>query len=273
MYAILTLAVSMMLTTLMMGVASQHHDLATLYQSRTRWLQVQAMAESIQQYHAEKSVHPASIAALSATTGFHQTRSLTNAWQGYGLSPTINDGYWEFKRAVFISNDPSKGVDATTYLTNNRCGTGDYATAQSWCGAPTGKWFRSETREQYNEQISTQRVRIGRVMQKMATYYNNNQKFPNKNKSDVTLLDNSISTLAALAGFTGTAQTCGGATSSTYQFMGIPIDCADMFDLWGNAIGYQFINNKHIVVTSETPIYNNSGMRVIVAADFDTSNY
>lgn len=273
MYAILTLAVSIMLATFMTGVTRQNYELAALYQSRTQWLQVQTLAENIQQYYNEKTVFPATITALSESTGFHHTRSLTNAWQGYAVSPTITDSVWQFQRAVFFSNDPSKGVNAAAYLANNQCGTGGYATAQSWCGASTGKWFRSETREQHNEKISTQRIRMGRVLQKIADYYSVNQKFPDKDKSDVILTNDSIAEIATLAGFNGTAKTCGGSNSSTYEFMGIPIDCADMFDIWGNAIGYQFINAKHIVLVSETPIYNNIGTRIIVAADFDTTNF
>lgn len=271
MYAIFTLAVSIMLATFMMGVASQHHDLAAMYQSRAKWLQVKAIAENIQQYYNENSAFPSNIETLSASVGFRQTRSLTNAWQGYALSPTIADSAWQFQRAVFFSNDPSKGVDATAYLAINTCGTGNATSAQSWCGAATGKWFRSETREQFNEKISTQRVRMGRVLQKFADYYSATQKFPNKDKSDATLIDNSVLKISALSGFNGNATSCGAGNSSTYQFMGVPIDCADMFDIWGNAIGYQFINAKHIVLISETPIYNNSGTRIIVASDFDNT--
>ena len=272
MYALLTLVVSVMLSTFMMGVANQHHDLAAMYQSRSKWLQVQAMAENIQQYRNEKITYPASVQALSATPGFYHARSLTNAWQGYALSPVITDSMWQFQRAVFFNQDPTKGVNATSFLANNTCGTGNSSSAQSWCGAATGQWFRSESREQYNEQLSTQRLRMSHVLQKMADYYSKNQKFPNKTQSGVSLVGNSIQKLASLAGFTGTASACGGSNSSTYQYMGIPIDCADMFDIWGNAIGYQFMNDKQILLVSETPIYNNSGTRIIVASDFDNSN-
>lgn len=271
MYAILTLAVSIMLATFVTGVANQNHDLASMYQSRTKWLQTQTMAENIQQYHNEHSEYPVTLAALSAAPGFQQTRSLNDSWQGYAISPTITDNAWQFQRAVFFSNDPSKGVDANAYLTNNTCGTGDYATAQSWCGARTGQWFRSETREQYNQKITAQRVRMSYVMQKIADYYSANQSFPAKDKTNTALIDDSIHTLAELSGFIGTANTCGNTTSSTFEFMGIPIDCADMFDIWGRAIGFQYINSKHIVLISETPIYNNDGTRILVAADFDNT--
>ena len=267
MYALLALTVSIMLATFMTGVASQHRELAEMYQSRIKSLKAIAMAENIQQYFIETSVFPATIATLSASSGFQHTQSLTDSWQGYGLSPTITDTVWSFKRAVFFSNDPSKGVNAASYLTTNACGTGSYATATSWCGAATGQWFRTETREHFNEKISTQRVRMGRVLQRFADYYNANQKFPDKNESAVALGANSISSLNTLAGYGSGAVACTG----TFSYMGVPIDCADMFDLWGGVIGYQFITSKHIVLISETPLYNNSDTRVIVAADFDNS--
>ena len=272
MYAILALAVSIMLATFMTGVAKQHHDLTALYQSRSKSIKTQTMAENIQQYRNEKNAYPASIDALSATPGFQHVQSLTDAWQGYDVSDPdfpITDSVWQFQRAVFFSNDPSKGVNATAYLADNKCGSGTNRTALSWCGARTGQWFRSETREQYNAQISTQRIRMGHVLQKIADYYSANQKFPDKDKSNNSLTNDSIHKLTELAGYSGSATECTG----TYQFMGTPIDCADMFDLWGKVIGYQYMDSKHIILISETPIFNADSppQRIIVAADFDNT--
>lgn len=267
MYAVMALAVSFLLATLMGGVASQNHDLATLYQSRTKNMQVVAMAENIEQYFLEKAVFPASIPALSATRGFEHSRALVDNWQGYAVSPTIADSVWQFNRAVLFSNDPSKGVNVASYLASNSCGAGGYDTATSWCGAATGRWFRRETRERYNEQISTQRARMSRLLQKFTDYYNTNGKFPDKDSGGTALGLNSISNIAALAAFGGSAGSCSG----TFTYMGVPIDCGDMYDVWGRVIGYQFVSSKHVLVISETPIFNNSGNRVVVAADFDNS--
>lgn len=267
MIALMALAMSILLATLMGGVASQNRDLAQLYQSRTKYMQIVTLSENVEQYFIEKAAFPNTIADLTTTVGFEHSRSLTDNWQGYAVSPAITDSVWQFNRAVLFSNDPSKGIDPASYLASNSCGAGGYDTATSWCGAATGRWFRRETRERYNEQITTQRARMNRFLQKFADFYNTNHKFPDTDAAGTALASNSINTIAALATFGGTAGSCGG----TYTYMGMPVDCGDMYDLWGQAVGYQFISAKHIILVSETPIYNNLGNRVIVAADFDNS--
>lgn len=267
MYPIMVLLLAIWLSMLMEGVAGQNHDLATLYQTRTKYMQVVSMAENIEQFYLEKATFPPSIPALAATTGFEHSRALADNWQGYAVSPTITDSVWQFNRAVLFSNDPSKGVNVASYLASNACGAGGYDTATSWCGAATGRWFRRETRERYNEQISTQRARMSRLLQKFTDYYNTNGKFPDKDSGGTALGLNSISNIAALAAFGGSAGSCSG----TYTYLGVPIDCGDMYDVWGRVIGYQFVSSKHVLVISETPIFNNSGNRVVVAADFDNS--
>lgn len=267
MYPVLILAISIMLTTLMNGVMGQNRDLVGLYRSRLVTMQTIAMAENIEQFYLEKVAFPATIDALGSTAGFEHSRSLKNAWQGYAVSPTISDGVWQFSRAVLISNDPSRGIDAAAYLGANACGVGGYDTATSWCGSPKGQWFRRESRERYNDQMATQRVRMVRVLQKLTDYYNKAGKFPDKDSGGSALAANSINALSTLGGFAGAADTCSG----TYTYMGVPIDCGDMYDLWGNAIGYQFVGAKHIVLISETPILNDSGDRVLVAVDHDNS--
>ena len=267
MYPVIVVVISVLLATIATEVAGRHWDLARAYQSRAKYMQMTALAENVESYSLETGTLPASIAALSAAQGFEQTRSVVDNWQGYAVSPVLNDGVWQFQRAVLFSNDPSKGVDGATYLATNACGTGGYDTALGWCGASTSRWYRKETRERYNMDIMTQRARMSRVLQKLADFYNTNAKFPDKDASNNPLATGSINALRTLAGYGGTANTCTG----TFTYMGVPVDCGDMFDLWGGPVGYQFISNKHIVLVSESPIFNSSGNRVAVGADFDNS--
>lgn len=267
MYAVLVLVLGIMLSTMVSGIAGQNWDLSKRYQARTKQLKVINLAENLEQFYIENTGYPASLAVLNAMPGYTQTQSMTDNWQGYGVSPAINDGVWLFNRMVLVSNDPSKGVSAAAYMTANSCGTGGYDTATSWCGAATGSWYRRDSRDFYNSQISTQRVRMGRLLQKLANYYNANSKFPTVNALGNPLAADSVQTIASLAAYAGTSATCSG----TFTYQGIPIDCGDMFDQWGRTVSYQFVTKKHIVVISETPIFNNSGTRVVVAADFDNT--
>jgi len=264
-------ALSILLGTMVSTVSGTYNNLVDMYKSRTQYMRATAMSEALEQFYTENGAFPASIATLGTASGFQQTRSLTDSWQGYGVSPAISDGTWQFTRMVFLSNDLSKGIDATAYLSANSCGAGGYATASSWCGSATGKWFRRETRENFTNQMGTQRVRMGRLLQKLGDFYNTYGKFPEKD-SGGNFATNDIRTIASLVGFGGTAATCSGTfVYSLTASLGVPVDCGDMYDLWGQPVGYQFISTKHIVLVSEPPIFNASGNRVVIAADFDNS--
>jgi len=267
MYPVLVLVLAIWMLTLMDGVADQNRALSKLYQSHTRHAQIIGLAENLEQFSSETGAFPVSISGLSASVGFEHARGYAENWQGFAVSPQLNDGVWRYHRAVLFSNDPSRGVTPTVYLAANACGTGGYDVAASWCGAKGSKWFRRETRERFNDQIVTQRVRMGRMLQKLADYYNSNGAFPNLDNLGLALAADSSTALRTLAGYAGTSQTCTG----TFHYMGVPVDCGDMFDLWGAPIGYQFVSDKRVLLVSETPLYNASGNRIVVAAEYDYS--
>lgn len=255
------------MATLMDGVVGQNRDLGQMYQSRLRQMQLVLLAENLEQYFRETGSMPATVSALGSTGGFEHARGLTHNWQGYAVSPTLTDSVWQYKRAVLFSNDPTDGTTAAAYLAANACGSGGYDTASSWCGSKASQWYRQETRERFAGQIATQRARMSRLAQKLADYYNANGKYPDRDASNVALAADSINALATLAGCATAANACSG----TFTYMTVPIDCGDMADMWGGTIGYQFASSTHVVLISETPIYDSTGTRLIVAVDLDNS--
>lgn len=265
MYPILVLALAIWFTTIMDSLTIQNRELASRYRSWSKQQQLVGIAENIEQFYQEHGDFPASLTTLAAATGFEQVRGLADAWQTYAISPTLSDGVWQFSRAALFSQDPSRGTTSAQYLATNACGTGSFDTATSWCGSRDSRWYRRETRERYNDEIMTQRVRMMRTLQKFADYYNSNTSFPATDHLNAALGVGSITALATLAGYAGTATGCTGA----YVYHGVPIDCADMYDLWGNAVGYQFESAKRVILVSETPIVNHSGNRVVVASEYD----
>ncbi|TRZ66927.1 MAG: hypothetical protein D4S02_05975 [Rhodocyclaceae bacterium] len=267
MYPAFIIAVGIWMAAILDGIVAQNRDLAQMYESRLKQLQLVQLAENLEQYIRERGATPASVAALSASAGFEHTRALADNWQGYAVSPTLTDSVWQYSRMVLFSNDPKGGTAVAAYLAANACGSGGYDTASSWCGAKSSQWYRRETKERYTEQLSTQRARMNRLAQKLADYYSNNGKYPDQNAAAVALTTDSIQSLASLAGYAGSARACGG----TFAHMGVPVDCADMFDLWGGPVGYQFVSSKGVVLIAESPIFNSSGGRVVVAVDLDNS--
>lgn len=245
------------------GIRDQYEYLYSLVSAQTRQRDMITLAEGLEMYYTERHAFPASLAALAATSGFEYVKSSFNLWQGYAVSPSLMDGVWTFTRAVAYSVGLNDGTTAASYLATNYCGSGGYDSAASWCGSSKGRWYRKETREQVTDQITTQRVRLNRLTQKLANFYSANQKYPDVDAANIALGANSITSLATLAGYAGGASNCSGQ----YQYQGVPIDCADMFDLWGGAIGYQFVSGQHVILVSETPIFNAAGNRVVIAAD------
>lgn len=258
------MALMLWAATIADDIREQHDRLAEVYQAKQKMRDITRVAEAIERYYWENNALPASLNALAATAGFQDVASSLNTWQGYGVSPSITDGTWTFQRAVAFTFDPSKGGTVASYLAQNACGANGYATeAGSWCGTKTSLWFVKDTRHQLNERIVTERVHLNRLSQKFADFYNKNGKYPDRDAANVTLAAGSITSLASLVGYTGTAKACTGQ----YQYLGIPIDCSDLFDSWGGAIGYQFEGTNHIILVSEPPIFNSSGTRVVIAAD------
>lgn len=267
MYPVLVIALSVMLALLMDGVAFEHRDLAKKYQSRVRSMNIKALAENIAQYSLENSTPPSDVSLLAGSAGFEHSRGSFDNWQHYAVSPTLNDGVWQFSRSVLFSVSPIDGTTPASYLASNACGTGSFDTAISWCGGKNSSWFRSESRELFNDQLATQRARMARTLQKFSDHYNAKGIFPNKDQLGTAFATNSVTTLAALVGYGGDALSCSG----TFNYSGVPIDCGDLFSQWGQPIGYQFLSNKHVLLTSETPILNADTKPVAVGVGYDFS--
>lgn len=264
MYVAAVIAVAILVGFLSDHVSDQFDRLSTAYFSKAKVQQMVRLSEAVAEYAQNYRTLPASLAALASTPGYEYTAGLMNNWQGYGVSGNLADSMWTFRRAVLFTNDPVRGTTAASYLGANSCGTGGFnAATNAWCGTTNSMWYRIETRESFNDQLATEQGRLHRLDQKFANYYNKNGAYPSVDAGNVALAADSITSLAALVGYSGTAGSCTGQ----YQYLGIPIDCGDMFNQWGNKIAYQFVSNSHIILVSETPILNSSGVPILVAND------
>jgi len=248
------------------GSAQTYRTVGQAYRELVKENQVQEMASAVAQFQRETGAYPATLNALVTTTGKEHLRSSVDAWQGYTVSGTLNDGVWQYRRSALYMRNPIDGLSATDYFAVNTCGTGNATTASSWCGQANSKWYREETRLDYNSQLSQQRARMNMLLQKLASYYNSAQVLPDKAFSGATLSANSITRISALVNYTGAANNCTG----TFVYMNaVPIACEDMYDIWGNPVGYQFISNKRVIIVSESPLINATGVPVRVAAELD----
>lgn len=266
MLPLLFIALGIWLTNIFDGAAQTSRSVAVTYRTMVKENQVREMAAGVAEYYRDTGTYPASLDALANAPGRQHLRSSLDNWQGYALSGNISDTVWRFRRAATFMRDPSDGTTAATYLATNRCGAGSATTATSWCGSDDAKWFREESRLTYNDQIARQRTRLNMVLQKIATHYNATQSLPNLTFGGAALANDSITRMAALVNYTGFANNC---TGNFVWEASIPLECEDLFDLWGGHVGYQFINNKRIILVSESPITNAAGVPIRIAATLD----
>lgn len=260
----LVVALVMFLVTVFTNVGDGFDQTAMTYSLRSKENDMVAIAEALELYAREKGTMPPSLAALASTPGYEYLGARFDNWQGFATSPVLNDGTWQFSRTVVYTFDRTDGETDASYLAKNTCGSNSFQTETgSWCGSDNSRFYVVDTRKYIKPQLTTARIKLTRLSQKFADYYNSNGAYPSVDSTNVPLATSSITSMAALAGFAGTAKNCSG----TYQYQGIPIDCNDMFDLWGGRIGYQFEGPGHVIFVSEPPIFNAAGGRVIVAVD------
>lgn len=264
MLPVFVIAIMIWLTTLWGGLGDQSRQLANNYDLRQKERDIIEVAEAMELYFQEFKQLPADLNTLATTPGYEYVASSLNNWQDYSRSSNLTDGTWTFQRAAAYTFDRSRGDTTTSYLASNACGTNSFSTEQgSWCGAQNSRWHVLDTREKIPVLITAQRLRMGFLSQKFADYFNANGNYPNSDSSNVPFAASSIASLASLVGYAGSASNCTG----NYQYKGIPLDCGDLFDLWGGAVGYQFENNGHVIFVSEPPIRDGSGNKLVIAVD------
>lgn len=260
----LVVALMLALIATLTSVREGFDRTATTYSLRAKEDDMVTIAEALELYAREKGAMPPSLAALAATPGYEYLGTRYDNWQGYAISPVLNDGTWQFTRTVVYTFDRSNGMTDAEYLAKNTCGSNAFAVETGrWCGDDNSRYYVVDSRKYYKPQLTTARIKLTRLSQKFADYYNSNSAYPSVDASGSPLGVSSITSMAALAGYSGNAKNCSG----TYQYQGIPIDCNDMFDLWGGRVGYQFEGPGHVIFVSEPPIFNAAGARVVVAVD------
>ncbi|MEL5920659.1 hypothetical protein [Stenotrophomonas maltophilia] len=242
-----------------MALIGNERDATEYTRKENRLDQQHQIAQGIDVFVQLNGRPPVDLEELTGTPGLEHLRTARNAWQRYETSGQLVDGTWQFQRAAAWTAVREDG--GVSYRNENRCGSGNVATSASWCGATDGDWYRYETRETYNEQMSQQRARMTRTLQLFADYWSTHQAFPFRGNDGGVLGAGGQRSLASLAGFSGTAGNCGGV----YVWAGIPLDCGALFDHWGRPVKYQYQSPLLMVLSTETPFLAANGRPVVIA--------
>lgn len=249
------------------GTVAQQDALIEWYGNQQRALQVRVLATDLNQQIRETGTAPADLATFASQPGYeHQRLAINTPWQDYAVSSTLNDGNWQYPRVTVFSQQAGTAVTTTQYLdaSHNACGSTAFDNVATWCGSKNSYWWRFDLKDEYARQISVEKAAQQRLLQKFASYYakvsNNQQVFPNPGGSGVKLTD-------LIVGYSQTAATCTGQ----YQWQGVPLDCSDLYSVWGTPRVYNYLSEDFIAILATAPFKNSAGEDVHIASQLDAT--
>lgn len=259
MYAPYIAALFMLLGTVLSSLTLQTEQRTVAMRALRVQGEQSQIAQALVRYREETGQMPVSLDQLVSHDGYEYLASYRNVWQAYALSGTLSDGTWQFQRAAtwHIADGDSPGV----YANANGCGSGSVYEAVSWCGRRDGVWYRLESKEAFADEIAQEKRRQRRTLQMLSDYWSAKQDFPNSSAGGAVPVGQ-MQSLPALVGYSGTANQCRGV----HVWMGLPLDCAALFDVWGNPVGYQYQDSRYVILASEAPFARADGQRLIVAS-------
>lgn len=185
--------------------------------------------EAVEQYYRTNNIYPASLSALAATPGYEYIKRLAASptVYGYRVATGISDGTNTFSRAAVFQLNSKIGETSASYASGtNTCGTGNFDTAESWCGAKSSPWVRHESRTVFISQIAEHYERIYKIYNKISVMYP-------PATTVYPAMTPSTDYLVNLVGYTGSAASCSG----TFRLWdGVELDCTDLFSPWGTPV-------------------------------------
>lgn len=131
-----------------------------------------------------------------------------------------------------------------TKADSNKCGTGDFSSAQTWCGDSKSLWAKLESHTGHYELIQSEQQRLYRLSRKFYRYYEETGSF-NEFNAGANALANVLDYNSPVS-----PANCTGV----YFFKDIPLGCQDLFNGWGQAIYLHKVSDNHIVLTNSLGI-------------------
>lgn len=258
------------LQTTLLFIAGKQEELNTAYDIQAREDSIYQLASATNSYYLEIGTYPASFTALAATSGYEHLRNTSRPHQYLATATNIDDGVFKFNRISVFTQDPyGRPLTSANYLlaANNTCGTGTFAAGADWCGSETTQWWKHETRDNIQSELALERKRLRRVLEKFNAWYNGDASVSTisgiwgNNYPDPGAASAKLSTL--VSGFTQTATTCTGI----YTYSGIPIDCTDLYSIWGTPTVYNYLSSSRVALLTKSPYTKSDGTPLYVSTE------
>ncbi|MFJ7794557.1 hypothetical protein [Pseudomonas sp. NPDC096950] len=259
MFAFLLIAIGLAMFSTLDSAISHVQERFDYYRSQNIAYHIHALGDGVKQFYFENPAQGLISPDLVASRpGFEYLNLHVNDVIQFETSSGISDSVWKFNRVALWFESPKSYLGKSDYLgaSYNQCGTGDFYTAQSWCGNSNSLWLKIETRSDKAELIVAEKQRMQRTLQKFLRRYSDDRKF-------TTLASGSVVSLAGIVGYTGTAANCQG----NFVFQGIPLSCDDFFNYWGIPIALNQISEDHIALVNRTGVLQSSGQIVRLAEE------
>lgn len=260
----------LIIQSLLLLTSAKKMDLVDAMDTQVREMSTRQLAIGINNVYLETGSYPASAAALVAVPGFEYLRNTARPYQSVALATNLDDTVFKFNRATVFSQDPyATPLTDVAYLASNSCGTGGFTTAITWCGATTdsSQWWKAESRDAIPANLTRERKRLRRLLDKFTHWYNGDTSISTTNGVWGNNYPNPGVAAAALTalvnGFAQTATTCTGI----YTWHGIPIDCTDLYSIWGTPTAYNYISAGHVTLVTKTPYTTSAGTALYVSSE------
>lgn len=258
------------LQSLLLLTSARQIDLIDASDVKNREASIRQLAIGINNYYTETASYPASTTTLAAATGYEYLKNTAHAWQSMAIATNLDDTAFKYNRVTVFTQDPyDHPLTDAEYLTaaNNTCGAGAFATATDWCGAKNSQWWKHETREDIQRDLARERKRLRHLLDKFTSWYNGDVTITTINGVWGNNYPNPGSAAAKLTtlviGYTQTATTCTGI----YTYSGIPIDCTDLYSIWGTPTTYNYLSSGHIALLTKTPYTKSDNTPLYVSTE------
>lgn len=259
----------MLIHALVILTAAKRTALHDALNAQIRDNTVRQLATAVNNYRTENGTYPADLATLFGATGYEHLRSVQRPFQGLAIANNISDGSFFFNRVVVFSQEDFNPTQTVSdFLTTNACGAAPFATAPEWCAPANSetRWWKQESREVIADEIEVERHRLLRLLHKFNAWYNGDVTVSTTNGvwgNNYPNPGSPYANLVALTGFAQTAKTCSGILT----WSRIPIDCTDLYSIWGTPTVYNYVSPTHIVLLTKTPFTKADGTPLYVSTE------
>lgn len=205
--------------------------------------------------------------ALPTTiNGLMEPGQTPHPWLRYAVQTNISDGTWTFDRAVVWLARPGhpEEEEAELLANGNRCGTGAFAAAPSFCLSPDVPHTRVQTNQGANAAVAQTKRELSRTMRKLLGSYYTSGRFPSDSPATGNFTVGTGYRLTQIVGYTGTSADCSGS----FVFNAITFDCTDLFaPSSGLPIFYTYTSPSRASFYVGTRLRRADGQNVVIGTE------